>query len=514
MNKSGLDILKWYVRLINKKNQLFVILAIVITSFITVVAYIIPPKYEAQSTVLVEKNVITNLVEGVAVTPSLEDRLSVLTYSIKSRALLSKVITAMDMDTSNNIELLLEKLRDDTEIKIVDTSVNKSRKGMDLFIVSFKHRDPRVAMDYVNNLVNHYIEENMSNKRQESYLANNFLSDQIKYFKNKIDEIDTEIVQYRTENGVFVALDEGKVLQTIEDSEAKLEELRITKMELEARKKSIEDKLEKEPSYTVAVLGSERTIGDQLQKLQIKLNDLLTKYTVNYPEVIRIKLEIESLNQQLKSGISKEDSVSESDNALSTLNPAHQELKKELANTGFDITVLQTREKYLKQLIDTKKSNLKEIPTEKKKLADLEREKNSIKKIYEELIFRHGQSEVSKEMDIQDKSETYRIVDPAILPKYPVSPNRIKLILLALFAGVFGAAFLVINIDKLNNKVKDIEALKGLNIPVLGVIPKIVVLEEIMKERKRSIKMYLIGGFYILGEIGVLVREVIIIRLG
>ncbi len=505
--------MKWYLNIINKRNQMFVILAIVITSLITVVAYIIPPKYEAQSTVLVEKNVITNLVEGVAVTPSLEDRLSVLTYSIKSRALLVKVIKAMDMDTSNNMEQLIEKLRENTEIKIVDTTVNRSRKGMDLFIVSFKHRDPRLAMDYVNSLVNHYIEENMSDKRQESYLANNFLSDQIKYFKNKIDEIDAEIVQYRTENGVFVALDEGKVLQTIEDSEAKLEELRITKMELEARKKSIEGNLEKESPYMVAVLGSARTIGEQLQKLQVKLNDLLTKYTESYPEVIRVKLEIESLNQQLKAGILKDSSVSESDTELSTLNPAYQELKKELANTGFDITVLQTREKYLKQLIDTKKSNLKEIPTEKKKLADLEREKNSIKKIYEELIFRHGQSEVSKEMDIQDKSETYRIVDPAILPKYPVSPNRVKLILLALFTGVLGGAFLVINIDKLSNKVKDIQDLKVLNIPVLGVIPRIRVLEEILKEKKKSLIMYSIGGFYILFELGVLVREFLVMHL-
>ena len=42
--------------------------------------YVLPRKYEAKSTVYIEKNVISESVKGITVTPSMEDTIKVLTY--------------------------------------------------------------------------------------------------------------------------------------------------------------------------------------------------------------------------------------------------------------------------------------------------------------------------------------------------------------------------------------------------------------------------------------------------
>ncbi len=420
---------------------------------------------------------------------------------------------ALDMETSDplHIEKAIEKLRDNTNIEIVKGKNSRSPQGMDLFIISFRHKNQKFARDYVNTLVNLYIEENLSDKIQDSRIANKFLTEQISFFKNKLDEIDRDIINFRTEKGVFISMDEGRIVEDIDAAEEKLEELKINKMELKAKKELIKRDLEKESPYTVAVFGpgTKLTIEERIIMLQNNLNKLLVNYTDNYPEVLQVKAEIESLSEILKAGKDSHRS-DHSEVEMSTLNPVYQELRKEMSKTAFEFAALETREKYLKKLIEAKKAYMKEIPVDKKNIADLEREKNSVKNIYEQLILRLGQSEVSKQMEIQDNGSTFRIVDPAILPVTPVSPNRIKIILLGIFTGFLGALGLVLLIDKMDCSVKTVQTLKTLSVPVIGIVPKIQTENEVSRKRKKNITVYTIASFYTVFIMGVFVRELII----
>jgi len=516
MNKSGMDNLKSYLNLIHKKNNLFVLTAMIFITAFIVAAYVLPKKYEAKSTVFIEKNVISNLVEGVAVSPSLDERLSVLSYSMKSRHLLLKVFNALDLDIEtkdqSHLEALVDKFRKSTDIEIVSNKNNRSSDGMDLFIVSFTHKNPTLARDYINTLVNLYIEENLSAKRKESHTANSFLVEQIDFFKKKLDKIDKEVIRFRTEKGIFVSMDESRIVQEIEEAGKELDDIKIRQMELAAMKTLISKNLEKESVYTVAMFGTgtRGTVKDRILMLESELNNLLMDYTEHYPEVLRIRKEIQNLkNTESENGSADIYSSVDSSSEMSTLNPVYQELKKELSRVEIDIAAINTKERYLNDYISTKKEYMREIPAEKKILADLEREMNSTKRIYEELVMRLGQSEVSMQMEIQDKGATFRIVDPAILPTLPVSPNRIKIILLGIFAGLAGAFALILFMDKIDHTVKKVDTVKALGLPVLGMVPRIRIPEEIVRKRKKDIKIYAIASFYMFIVLGVFAFEVI-----
>jgi polysaccharide chain length determinant protein (PEP-CTERM system associated) len=514
MEQSVLDIIKSHLSRIHKQNTLFVTSAIIITSIFTVASFIIPHKYKAKSTVFIESNVIGDLVSGIAVSPSMDDRLSVLSHSIKSRNLLLQVIKDLDIDMKiedqAGIEKLVRRLQNNTDID-TETAKKRSSRKMNLFTVSFKHTDPTFARDYVNTLVRLYIEENLSEKRNEAYGAKTFLAEQIEYFNDKLEKIEKEIVAFRTEKGVFVSVNEGKIVEEIKDAEEKLEELQVTKMELKAKEDALNKDMKKESLYTVVIPGSGgNTIGERIMILQSKLNELLMNYTNNYPEVVRIKAEIEALNRKLEEGIHNDTQYSAgAESEVSALNPVFQDIREELSKISYEFAALEVRENYIKKRIETKKGYLREIPAEKKKLADLEDEKFSNKKIYEELILRLGQSEVSSQMEIQDKGATFRIVDPAVLPRFPVSPNRVKIILIGIFAGIAGAFWLVLLIDKMDHSVKSVNTLKNLRVPILGIIPKIQISEEVTRRRKKDRTIYTIASFYVLFILGVFVRELI-----
>jgi polysaccharide chain length determinant protein (PEP-CTERM system associated) len=231
--------LKGYLRLIGNRKNAFILTSVSVITVFLLSGYVMPKIYQAKCSVLVETNVIEKLVQDIAVTPSLEERLRVLDYSMKSRNLLMKVMGDLGFNVNemgpSETERLVRKFEKNTQI-------NNTRK-MDMFIVSYRDRDPVFTRDYVNTLVRRYIEMNIAEKREETLGANRFLSEQIKFFKEKLDDAESEIVLFRKDRGIFVAIDERKVVDEIKIAQEKVGELKLTKDELLARKKMIKKTL-------------------------------------------------------------------------------------------------------------------------------------------------------------------------------------------------------------------------------------------------------------------------------
>ena len=145
---------------------------------------------------------------------------------------------------------------------------------------------------------------------------------------------------------------------------------------------------------------------------------------------------------------------------------------------------------------------LQKIPAARSKLEDMEREKSSRKAIYEQMMARQGQSEVSKQMEVQDKSTVFRIVDAAVLPIKPVSPNRVNLILLGIVAGIGGGFGLVLLKDMLDSSIKNVDMAKQLGFPLLAVIPRIEEPLKLAEQRRRDRRLYAFSGLYFMVIIG------------
>ena len=104
-----------YLSLIIRKKEWFVVISLLIMTAAIFVSYLLPRKYEATSTVFIEKNVISELVKGITISPSIEDTIKVLTYSVTSRSLLTKVVDTLDMNmvkgNAQSTEALVKSLQ-------------------------------------------------------------------------------------------------------------------------------------------------------------------------------------------------------------------------------------------------------------------------------------------------------------------------------------------------------------------------------------------------------------------
>lgn len=166
----------------------------------------------------------------------------------------------------------------------------------------------------------------------------------------------------------------------------------------------------------------------------------------------------------------------------------------EIQRISMDLSSLRESERNQRRFIASKQSLLRSIPAARTGLDELEREKHSQKYLYEQLVARYEQSEVSKQMEVQDKATTFRIVDPAILPTQPFSPNRVKIILLGVAGALVASFAFLVLLDSLDKSVRNIDSLKSLGVQILAVVPTIDNPIELQALRKRDYWFYGIAG--------------------
>ncbi len=493
-----------YLRALHRHRYLFIVISLLVMSLIGAYAFTLPKQYSADTTVFIEKNVIDSLVRGIAVSPDINDRIRVLRYAILSRDLVTKTLEDVGSDIftkpmaeqQNYISKLIER-------------INLRIRGQELFILSLVDKNPVFAQRFVNTLVGKYVEANISAKRDETYGANRFMKEQIETFKVKLEAAEDKIIEFRKKNGIYFSVDEGTTLANIRTLEGQIENIELTEDTLKARKKQITSQLASLPETIDMV--SETAEGGRLAEMEARLNNLLLKYTDNYPEVIRLKSEIEALKKRLAKPDNTENKPERT--KLTSLNPLHQELQGRLFNIDAELSSLAAKKLNLKKTIAKRENELREVPTARKELGILIQQRDSIRNVYDELLGRMSQSEVSKQMEISNKAATFRIVDAAVLPEVPVSPNMMKMFLLAVVGGLGCGVGVIYLLESMDTRVRDVAMFEGLGVDVLAVVPSIIDPHVAKRIWRKDVMIAFLAGFYFLCFTGVFVYE-IYLRVG
>ncbi len=468
-----------YKKLIYLNKELFLIVALLVMTGSIVVSYLAPKKYEAKSTIFIEQNVITDLVKGIAISPSMQVKIQNLAVSLTSRNLLLQIIKQLDKDI-----LLRNAYDQEAYIKDLQRRVMvnlNERQGV--IVLSFSDPDPRFARDFVNTMARVYIERNTSTKREESTEATKFLAEQIDAFKKRLDAADEAINAFKSEKGLILSSDPTFLRGEIKAAEQKLEELAIRRSQLEAQREV------KGPTRAKAASGP---VGNPREA---ELKRLLAVYTEKNPKVIRARAALQASRSGRSGGGggAPGEGVSES-----TKNAQILQLQ---------LDSLKAMEDHQKKLIEDSKNQLRELPHVRAALADLTAKKDQEAIIYGQLVNRYGQSEISKEMELKDKSIIFRIVDPAVIPAVPVSPNRPGIILIGIALGICAGAAATYLVDRFNHSVRSLQDLKTLGLPVFAVIPRISSKKEARRQARRDHLVLALAGGYFALILGVLALE-------
>jgi polysaccharide chain length determinant protein (PEP-CTERM system associated) len=496
MNNSTQELLR-YLKLIYKRRYLFIGVTVLVMTLMIAWSYTRPKLYKAESTVFIETNVINSLVQGIAVTPDMDERIHVLSYALLSRGLLERVLEKMGLPIvskePNKIEAFINGLISRIKIEV---------RRNELFIVSIVDSDPHFAQDFINMLVSTYVEESLSGTRAETYGAKRFLDEQIDHFRDKLEQTENAIIDFRKKQGVYVTINEEAIIDDLRQYQRELESIEISLATLTAQRDQHQRQLKTLPA--TLPLFNEQEQGDRILALETRLRQLLLTFTDGYPEVVRLKAEIEGLKRGRRNG---EPSKAPSTGEMNIVNPVYQDVQQIIFDLEGQISSLQSRKQQLSKILTKREQILQEVPETQKNLALLVQDRDSSRRIYEELLLRHSQSEVSKQMEIGDKASTFRIVDAAFLPKIPISPNMLRQLLLSIavgFAAGFGA---VVLLENSSNKFRSLEQLQRYDIAILATIPTISNPDQVEQVKRLDMVIYFATSLYFAGILGALLLE-------
>src|SRR5260370_3038035 len=183
----------------------------------------------------------------------------------------------------------------------------------------------------------------------------------------------------------------------------------------------------------------------QLQKLEMQLKDMQVRYGPNYPDVRKLRNEINQLKAKAESEKTGTDAP---DPQLSA--PTHQAhnpvVEAEVNKLDQDIEDQTKIQAELEKQIQYHVGKLQQVPVFEQQIAGLMREYDSLRTHYNQLQTKKLYAVMAGELEKHQAGERFEVLDPAVPPDGPAGPKRAMIIIGGLFFGLLfrvGVACLV-----------------------------------------------------------------------
>ena len=465
----------------DRRKWLGVIVFLLPLTAATVMIMALPDLYESSALVVIERQQVPEAFVRSTVTSELEIRLHTMSQEILSRSRLESLVARMglyqDLKGPRSAEEAVDRMRRDIRLELRTADAN--RGGMTTsFALSYRGRDPQTVAVVTNTLASFYIEENLKARERQATGTAEFLKVQLNDAKRRLDAQEARMGELqRRYLGELPQQLQGN-LATLDSLNAQLRINSDNQVRLAERRDTVAGQLAQ------AKLNSGGPEPDEvrLARLQQELISLRMKYTDLWPDIIRIKDEIERLKTDMAAPKPKPDPKAVSGPPT----PEVARLQDTLRSIETELKLTKQDEQRLRQGITSFQTRLDNAPKREQEYLDATRDYQSTKELYQNLTRKYDDSLLSESMEQRQKGEQFRIVDSAMPSSTAAAPRRTRLLLVALaLSFVLGAGSMVLMevLDTSFHSSRDLRAYT--TVPVLVNIPRIVTEADTRRGRWR-----------------------------
>lgn len=429
--------------------------------------FLLPRKYVASTSVLAqESDILQPLLENRAVSTQAVDRAGLARQVVFGRKVMGEILAVggwMEEKPSAVMQdRLIEQVRDRTRI---------SNARENLVQITYTDNAPERAFKVAEAMANLLIEESLASKERESREAYEFIDKQVNDYHAKLTEAEANLQAYRSANADAQPGSATDVSSRIGVLRTQVEQTRMSLMELRSREQALTAQLSGESAVT-AVQTRETLYRTQLLDLQNQLDTLLLSYTDKHPDVVRVRHQMADIQTAMRQEEQRRSQPRSDDPGDARLNPMYQELRSRLAETRREIAAIQSRMGASEGLLGEELGRGRRIASAESALAELTRDYEVNRDIYQDMLRRRENARVSMELDRERRGLTMRIQDPAQMPVRPSGLRFMHFAMGGMAAAVLvplGLLFLLVRFDPRVRSPGQIER-QG-NVPVLTVVP-------------------------------------------
>ena len=470
------------MRVLRKYWWLLPLCTVVMGALGYVAARVLPKKYTSETTVLVEQPVVSADYVKPVESDDLNMRLASMQAQVLSTPRLQEIIEKLNLYADQrgkaSMDDFIGQLQKAIKVKMLDPMPGSGGRAPG-FHVEVSFGDPDAAQKICTEITGVFIKQNQQQTLQQGRVTTEFMGQELQVAKAKLDEQDAKLAQFKKKYLGTLPEEEQSNLGLLEGLNTQLAAATQAVSRAQEDKAINETLLNQQEANWKATLnggGTQNpdTMEQQLAYLQEQYRQMLSRYTPEYPDVIKLKTQI----QELKARMAAEPEI-KTPTTPSTTAKLHEpaqitELRTRVKQDEMNIADLAKHQSQIQQQIQVMEARVQASPMVEQEYKELTRDHDTALGIYNDLLRKQSDSSIAKDLVQQQESEVFRELDP---PSYPSSPSFPKMILFlpgGLAAGLAlacGILYLLAMLDKAMYSERDVEA--SLKLPVLVSVPNL-----------------------------------------
>jgi len=449
--------LSQYILALKARRKSFIAVFALTVFVAIVVALLIPKRYDAVATVLIDARD--------------EQTLAPVPLSPRERA--GYIFTQMELITSGKVatrvvrDLKLTQqpgMREDWEKDtggvgsfeewIANNMLEKLKVdsgASNILVVKYSDRDPKRAAAIANGFAKAYIDYALELRTEPSRAAGIWFDEQLKTLRADVKNSQAKLAAYQKEKGMVTADDRMDVEYTrLAEINGELGRAKAATLDAQTRYKQAQDLLKDGLSLEAfpEVLSNAYiiTIKGALQAAESRLKEQSEVYGPKHPTYQRTESEVATLRDRLQA-----------------------EAKKVVAGLGNGVSQSQKRVEELQAAAGAQQDRILKLREGRVDLAVLTRDMENAQRAYDTALARA----IAVKMDSKVRQTNLAMVTPAVEPLRPAVPKVGLISMLSVLVGLLLAAGMVYVLEMMDRRVRsrsDLEA--RLAVPSLGMLSR------------------------------------------
>ena len=482
------------LEILRRRRMLAVLPFLFVLTAAVSLAVFLPSLWTARSLVLVNRQAIPERYVTPTVQADIEARLLTLSQEILTPERLTQIARQYGLyRNARSTDDLVDRMRKDIRIELMDQREQRGRESRSfLFTVSYTAANPVVAARVANTLSALYIEENGRQREQAAASTSEFLGTQLRDLREKLQTQERQITAYKEKNLGELPEQKDVNLRTLERLQQQLQLAHENNRRATERRQMLTNALG-EIDTTVATTAPSTagpsvtpadTAAARLNLLRQELAMTQTRFSDRYPDVVQLKEQIRVLEAKVEA---EKQAAAAMPKAVAG---APKRIGRDLRVPPENAYVASLMTQLDQATVEAKTSaeeirgingqiafytrRLENTPKHEQELAILTRDYDTSKELFKSLLTKRGEADMASELELRQKGENFRVIEPARLPERPAGPNRFRLLLvgLALALGASGAA--VVLAEQVDTSFRRVDEIRStLPLPVLSAIPRI-----------------------------------------
>lgn len=470
-----------YIRMLRGHWVLVVALAVLGSGLAFVGSGYLPKRYQSQAQVLIQRPTVpTDFVKPVA-SADVNGRVFTMVEQVLSPTGLEPLIRQLGLyqqqiNQGISIEALSGALRKSIDFSPTGMS-SDGTTPMSGFYVKVTMDSPEAAQQVCSAVTAMFVEDSARRRREQSEKTTQFLAQQITDAKTRLDAEDAKLAAFQSRHIGSLPEEAQTNLNLLGGLTAELEAATQALVRAQQDKSLAESMLAQQIAARQASQSGENpdTFGQQLAALQTKLAELKSVYTDDYPDVVKTKIQIETLKKKVIESDNQTKVGAANASGNGSIEPLQfTQLRAQIRVDEQTMAQKTKEQETIQQQIRSYQERIQSSPAVAQEYKELTRDHQTALDLYNDLLKKRADSVMAGDLEARQEGEQFQVLAAANLPNSPSSPNR-QMFGLAGFGGGLalglGLTFLLEFRDTSVRNERDVELV--VQFPVLAVVPAV-----------------------------------------